>query len=166
MTPRTLASIDAELVQTITDMFAEQRVPVAFGLALAWVESNFNPAATRLVGGDAARGGAYGLCQMTFRTATELDSKVTLRDLMDAEYNAHLAARLCSQNLLLLRTNANGIMSLNSAATIYDLAALYNSGKVYAKAPKVTKDQYVPTIYSGFCFYRAEQLATGTHSQS
>lgn len=51
------------------------KVPPRLLLAVWRIESNFNPFAVNMTGGDARRGGAWGLGQMTLRTARDLDDR-------------------------------------------------------------------------------------------
>ena len=51
------------------------RVPPRLLLSVWRIESNFNPFATNLTAGDARRGGAWGLGQMTLQTARDLDAQ-------------------------------------------------------------------------------------------
>lgn len=101
-----------------------------------------------LTGGDGLRGGAYGLCQVTLKTAKGLGFVGPVELLLKPEVNADLAAKLVAQ--------------LHKRYTqLADVAAAYNSGKPYAKAPQVTRERYVPAVLEF-----AEGFATGPQTGS
>lgn len=106
--------------------------PAVF-LGIIEVESGWNEAATNLSGPDAARGGAWGLTQLTLRTAHALDPDVTGQELLDGVTNLRIAG-------LLLRDNAR------RSVDDRDVAALWNSGKLYNRAPPSTRNIYVPKV--------------------
>jgi soluble lytic murein transglycosylase-like protein len=100
-----------------------------FLVAIAYIESSFNPDAQVHFGPDEARGGAYGLCQLTLKTARALGFKGEPSGLLYPDTNAEYAAILAAQNAKRLGTFA-----------ILDLAAAHNSGKSYAHAPHVSQE--------------------------
>lgn len=114
--------------------FAAQGLPPELGAAIAKQESNWDAAAVTMTGGDGARGGSYGLCQMSLKTAEGLDKGATAGRLLDAHYNATLAAQLCRENWDRYQ------------GRIEDVIAAYNSGKPFFRAPEVTKLIYVPHV--------------------
>lgn len=121
-----------------------------FGVALGRQESALNPEAKNLGPGDRERGGAWGLCQMTVKTAEMLGYKLTSVELTDPAINASIAAELCKVNAERLigctYSNVNGYYE--------DLAAMYNSGKRYNKAPWVTQNNYVPRVINFMTVYK------------
>lgn len=102
-------------------------------LGIIDVESSWNEAATNLSGPDAARGGAWGLTQLTLTTAKALEPDVTGQELLDGVTNLRVAG-------LLLRDNAR------RSVDDRDVAALWNSGKLYDRAPASTRNVYVPKV--------------------
>jgi soluble lytic murein transglycosylase-like protein len=131
-----------------------QEVGVSEALLAATVkrESNWNPGAVNDTGGDARRGGAYGLAQMTLRTAQGLGYKGEGPGLLDPEVNVRLAARLHKANSRLL--SARGDL-----AQLEDTISRYNSGKPFANAPTFTKDVYVPGVLAALKDYQKKGLA-------
>lgn len=107
--------------------------PAVF-LGIIEVESGWNPAATNLVGSDASRGGAFGLTQMTLRTARALRPGITGNELLDPKTNLDVAGELLAEN-------ARRISPLWP-----DVAAAWNSGRSFDTAPEVTRYNYVPKV--------------------
>ena len=107
--------------------------PAVF-LGIIEVESRWKPDATNLVGPDGARGGAFGLTQMTLRTARALRPGITGDELLDWKTNLDVAG-------LLLAENARRISPLWP-----DVAAAWNSGRSFDTAPEVTRYDYVPKV--------------------
>ena len=118
----------------VASEFAKAGLPPHLGAAIARQESAFDPNAAVLTGGDGARGGAFGLCQMTLKTALSLDKGATSGRLLDARYNAELAAKLCLENWKRFQ------------GRIEDVISAYNSGKPFFRAPESTKLLYVPSV--------------------
>ena len=140
----------------VATAFANRGLPPELGCAIARQESNWNPKATASNPKDIARGGAFGLCQMTLQTAQELGHKdITVEQLYDPAINASLAAELCVANLKRIRV-APG-QTYSDAARWADLFSMYNSGRVVSKAPHITQTNYVPrcvqfmTVYAARC---------------
>lgn len=126
--------------------FVAEGLPPELGAAIVRQESNWDPDATVLTGGDGRRGGAYGLCQMTLKTAGGLDRGATPARLMSPEYNCKLAAKLCRENW----DRAKG--------RLVDVLSRYNSGKDFFHAPETTKLVYVPGVTRFMAEYK-EQCA-------
>lgn len=124
--------------------FADAELPGVWGLAIARQESNFDPGAKSLGGGDGTRGGSYGLCQMSLLTARHYRPDIEPRDLLDPTINAHLAAEHCRE--LCIRYNG----------ALKDVAAAYNSGKSFEHAPESTRTVYVPHVLQYAELYRDE----------
>src|SRR6476646_8005587 len=120
---------------TLVAAYVRYGLPGAWGVGLARQESDFDPSAKNLEGGDAKRGGSFGLCQVTLLTARSLRGDgVTPEMLCDASFNADVSAELVAQ----LRDRYRGVLS--------DVLAAYNSGKPWAHAPPRTQKVYVPNI--------------------
>jgi soluble lytic murein transglycosylase-like protein len=115
-------------------------------------ESNWNPRAVNDTGGDARRGGAYGLAQMTLRTAQGLGYQGDGQGLLDPELNVRLAARLH-------KANGRMLSARGDASQLEDVVARYNSGKPFANAPTFTKDVYVPSVIAKIKEYQKKGLA-------
>ena len=134
----------------VATAFARQGLPPELGCAIARQESNWDPTATATNPKDIAMGGAFGLCQMTLDTARALGhADITPAQLHDPAINASLAAELCAANLKRL---APGRSVYDCAA---DLLAMYNSGRVLAKAPHITQTNYVPRAMGFMSAYAA-----------
>lgn len=108
-------------------------VTPSWAIAIARKESAFNPDALVDTGGDGARGGAYGLMQMTALTAKGLGFVGNPRDLLDADVNISYGVALIAQ-------------LAKYHKSFRDVAAAYNCGKQYSRAPRVTQKEYVPTV--------------------
>lgn len=134
----------------IETTFQELSLPAALGLAIARIESNFNPIAINLGPGDKQRGGAYGLCQMTFRTAKALGFKGKPENLYEPKLNVSLAAKLCDANASRIK------YKFDSLEWRQDILAMYNSGKSFKTAPAMTRLGYVPTALSFYTEYEAK----------
>lgn len=116
--------------------FEAEGLPGAWGMAIACQESGFQPRAEVSTGGDARRGGSFGICQMSLATAQgDLGYLGGGEGLKDPLVNAQLAARYVK--ILIQRHKTNDLR---------DIAAAYNSGRPYATAPKSTRGQYVPRV--------------------
>jgi soluble lytic murein transglycosylase-like protein len=126
----------------VAKAFIAEGLPAELGAAIARQESAWDPSAQVVTGGDGVRGGAYGLCQMTLKTALALDREATVGRLLSPEYNAKLAAKLCKENWL------------RAKGRIQDVIALYNSGKEFHRAPLSTKTVYVPNVEQYMQEYR------------
>ena len=120
-------------------------VPVALVLAIIHVESAGRPDAGNFGPGDARRGGARGLMQMTLTTAHALGfPRSDDPDLLyDPSQNVRFGARLLAQ------------LVHRFAGDFRDVACGYNSGKGYAKAPPVTREVYAPRVLAAMTAYAA-----------
>lgn len=113
-------------------------------LGIIKIESNWNPNATNLVGTDASRGGAYGLVQMTLRTARGFDPDVTGEQLLDPATNLRFAGLLLAE------------IRQRFGADWRDVAAAWNSGKAFDYAPEVTRYKYVPKVLAAANAYATD----------
>ena len=120
--------------------FIARDLPTAWGMAFAMQESAFKASATNLTDpGDVARGGSFGLFQMSYKTAlTECGYHGPATGLLDPQVNAALAAKFIS--ILQKRHYVNGPNDLEN------IASGYNSGKPRDKAPPSTRDVYVTNV--------------------
>lgn len=138
---------EAEFAPLAAEQFAKRQLPAALGPAIARQESGFIVKAQNMGPGDKERGGAHGLCQVTLATARALGWEGSVADLLLPEINCALAAELCVANMHSVKT------PLGSDEWIEDIAAMYNSGKVYKNAPRITAMQYVPNVLKYFKEY-------------
>lgn len=114
--------------------FTENGLDPQLGLAIARHESNLNPQAVNMTGGDGARGGSYGSAQMSLKTAQGLGFAGKPEELLDPDTNAKYQAALVKQ----LHTQYGG--------DVRNIVSAYNSGKPYDDAPDSTRDSYVPGV--------------------
>ncbi len=113
-----------DLVRSIAPKWA---VDPALVLAIIRQESNFTATAHNGTGGDALRGGAYGLMQMTYKTAVGLGYKEANGDsLFVPATNLTYGCKLISQ------------LQKRRGYTVRDVVCAYNSGKPEARAPAST----------------------------
>lgn len=133
----------AQLEQLVKDAAARAGVPAGVMEAIVDIESSWNPSASNRTGGDEARGGAFGLTQLTLKTAQAFDGRVTPADLLDPEKHLVIAAKLMADNARRSRDPK-------------DLASMWNSGKVFDKAPEVTREKYVPRFLAALTKYEGK----------
>lgn len=144
---------EAFALEIIPRIFAEEGLPPELGMALARQESNFDPQARNITGGDLERGGAFGWLQMTYTTGRAIDKNCTVAKLHSPIYNAQLAAALCKQN------------SAACKGRIEDIISRYNSGRDFWRAPTSTKTVYVPNVQKYMEEYK-ERAAAAVKSPS
>lgn len=135
--------------------FLHQGLPAVWGVAIACQESSLRPDQVNNKGGDAALGGAYGLCQVTLHTARRYVADITPEELLVPGTNAAIAARICADN------------NKRVPGSFVDVLALYNDGKLYS-SPHLsshTRDEYIPRVlhfadvYRGFAARISLQIA-------
>jgi len=115
-------------------------------------ESDWRPDAVNDTEGDAVRGGAWGLSQLTLMTALDVDNRNghpwrarygdrPATSLLDVDVNGILSAHLMRecQN----RAHAAGVPYLSEAMAA-NVASLWNSGRLLSQAPASTRDKHVP----------------------
>ena len=127
------------LYPTIATIFRAHDLYPSWGLAFAYVESNFRPWVVTNSGGDGKRGGAWGLFQMTFLTARGLGFMGIANELLDLHLNTRLAAKLIYQNK-------------SNYGDLENIAARYNSGKIYILSPQSTRE-YCKRIIEKQAYY-------------
>lgn len=142
----------------------ERAADVRLLLATVDTESGWNTAAVNDGPGDAARGGAWGLCQLTYRTACEVDDQNgrwwatnypgrPANSLLIPWPNLRLAADLVRE--LQQRVEAAGFVP-QSEQWAANVASLYNSGKLLDQAPASTRDAHVPRFLRNWRKYAGE----------
>ena len=90
---------------TVTPIAAQYGVPVPLVLGIIQQESGGNPNAVATAAGDLARGGSYGLMQVSLETAQGFDPSVTADDLLDPTTNITIGVGYLAD--LLVQTNGN-----------------------------------------------------------
>ena len=135
-----------DLQQLAADAADRAGVDRALFFAIIEVESNWNPDAKNLGPADAARGGAWGLTQLTLRTARAYAPGIEGEQLLDPARNLDIASQL-------MRDNARRSKRWD------DLAAMWNSGKVADRAPDSTRYKYIPAVLAAAQRYRAQGIS-------
>lgn len=145
-----LAQREALYGPVVRRAFETEGLPSFWGMALARHESAFVPGAAATIGGDARRGGSFGLCQMSLSTAkSELGYVGDGEGLKDPQLNCTLAARYIK--ILMARFKIDDLPNV---------AAAYNSGRPLAKAPSGTRTKYVPLVLNYAKQYQTQQEMT------
>ena len=129
-----VVTIDRDKMAALLRQAAEARgIPGDWAVAIGIVESNLDPNATNLTGGDLARGGAWGATQITLKTAQAYGYTGTGPELLaDPARQAELTAT---------------ILAAGNPQTIADVAAWWNAGrKSLSSAPAVTQNTYAPRL--------------------
>lgn len=122
----------AQLIKAAAAQFGVDPMQMA---AIVQVESSWNPAATNLSGPDGARGGAWGLSQITLQTAKAYGFTGSGEDLLDPATSIEWTARILA---------AGG-----PPVTIQDAGAWWNAGKKHfydLNAESPTASDYVPKL--------------------
>lgn len=140
---RRSSSPSPDLKQLVADAADTAGVDRALFFGIVEVESGWNPDARNLAGSDGARGGAWGLTQMTVRTAQLFEPSITGEELLDPVVNLRVAAQLMADNA-------------RRSRKWDDLAAMWNSGKLADRAPNSTRYTYVPKVLEAADRYRAQ----------
>lgn len=151
----------AQLEELARSTAIRYQLDPAILLATVDTESDWHVNAYVGTGGDGARGGAYGLTQMTLLTAQSVDGWLSSdwsrreggrrpEHLFDPALNLELAAALHSENA------DRSTSPVGSEDWVMDLAAMYNSGKVFAKAPVSTRTRHVPRFMRHYHSRKAE----------
>jgi soluble lytic murein transglycosylase-like protein len=121
-----------EMISLIAKLY---HLPPSWVMAICRQESNFRPDVVVKTGGDGLRGGAWGLGQMTYKTAEGLGFDGNPQMLLIPEINLFFVCKLLNQ-----------LRGRYGHDNFKDVAAAYNSGKPYIKAPIVTREKYVPSV--------------------
>lgn len=135
--PSVIGMSRAELVALVRARAASWGWDPDWWQAIAEHESHMNPRARNLTGGDAARGGSYGLMQISLKSARAWmkDPDFTPEQLYDP--NIHLAVA------------GTGFATFKPAPkSLEDAAALWNAGRRFADLPidHQTRTAYVPAV--------------------
>ena len=121
--------------ELLGDAFERVGLPREWGIALGLTESNLDPDALNNLGPDAARGGAWGLTQITEKTARAYGYTGSMADLLK---RPDVAADLSAK-----------IAAAGNVKTIEDLGAWWNAGRRTASllpAGHVTLTTYIPRL--------------------
>ncbi len=127
----------------ITTACAENNVPVALVKAIIGVESNFIPTAQNLTGTDLARGGSYGLMQVSLQTADGLGYSGAPAGLLDPATNIGLGVTFLADVLD------------EAAGDPATAASLYNGGHALGGGT-FTNQAYVEQVMSNYAYYEAQ----------
>lgn len=129
-------AIDREKAKKLLgDAFAKVGLPREWGIAIGMVETNLKSNLTNMTGPDLARGGAYGLTQITEKTARAHGYLGKMSALLE---KPELAAELSAK-----------IAAAGSPKSIEDLGAWWNAGRKTASAlapGHVTLEKYIPRL--------------------
>ncbi len=118
-------------------------VPLPLLLAIAEHESCFRQDALNDTGGDAKRGGAYGVFQITRTTAELYLGKLEDPNVLyDVVVGTDLACRIIAQDMVRFDKH------------IDDVICAYNSGKPKNRAPDITVFKYLPSVKAKYLKYR------------
>ncbi len=120
---------------------------MAWALAIAATESEFQPDRVNMSRGDKRRGGSYGLCQMSLQTARALAPAATPGDLLEPAKNAAITAMF----VVTLRRRFGNDFS--------DIVSAYNSGRPLERAPDSTRNVHVPRALRNLDLYATEAAA-------
>lgn len=129
--------------------FVAEGLPGEWGMAISKWETGgtFDPNTVATDPRDLARGGSYGLCQMSLRTAQALGFQGDAKLLLDPWLNAHYAAALCAQNQRIVGSD------------LARVAAAYNCGcehVLQGTVPADTASLYVPHVVRYAAEYAAQ----------
>jgi soluble lytic murein transglycosylase-like protein len=131
-------------LQELADQIAAQAgIDPAMLKAVVRLESAWKTGAENNTGGDALRGGAWGLGQVTLRTAQAYFPSITTAQLLQPDLNLQIAAKVLREGL-----------DKSPNADPADAFAYYNSGKLLDRAPEVTRYKYVPLALKYLAEYR------------
>lgn len=120
----------------------EKQIEPALLCAFVMCESSWNTHAQNHGMGDEELGGAYGLGQMTMRTAASLGYHGDHNGLLEPRTNLELVADLIKENTRVGETTT-------------DIITRYNCGKPANRAPTFTMTVYVPRVLNYLQLYRA-----------
>jgi hypothetical protein len=151
ITDRYTANRERWFSKPIIKAFTDAFVRPALGMAIARQESEFRAKAVNNTGGDANRGGSYGIMQMSMTTARSLGYKGSWEGLLQVNVCASLAAKLCAQNMA--RVPISTTRDVGYISWCLNMAALYNSGHLFADCPRSTREVYAPKVASYFMYY-------------
>src|SRR5208282_1240837 len=131
----------------ILPLATANNVPVALIKAIIGVESNFIPTAENLSGRDGARGGSYGLMQLSYLTAQGMGYSGDPSGLLDPETNLTLAIGFL------------GTQMDRAAGDPATTAAFYNGG--HATGGGNFSDQaYVSAVMTNYAYYSGQPGST------
>lgn len=119
----------------IEEAFKAKGLSPKWGMAFCYVESSFRKNLINQGPGDKDRGNAWGLFQLTYKTAVDaIGYHAAPQGLLDPHINAAYAAKFIAH------------LSQTYGGRLYDVAAAYNGGSRYVHAPEQTRKVYVPKI--------------------
>lgn len=134
----------------VRSVFTDDRlISLAFAAAIIKHESNWRAAAVARDPRDLARGGSFGLAQISLKTALALDPDATPDLLKLPSYNASLFGKLTQQN--------RDALSKAGKLTDANLIAAHNAGIHHVLTdtiPHDTATKYVPAVLQHLAHYR------------
>lgn len=126
-------------------------------VALGVTETDLDPSATNLSGPDGARGGSYGVTQISRQTARAFGYLDPMENLLDPDTAAELTARMIVVGFAERGGSMDGdqyIPNPNHQSTFYygaprsflDMLAIWNAGRPWAELPAggSTLTDYIP----------------------
>lgn len=122
---------------TIRSVFEGQDLPFVLGLALAHRETLF-VSTPNLTGGDGARGGAWGIFQVTLQTAQGYGFDKSGPHLAETYTNALYATKVLTEAV------KKWNITFDSKEGFRDAASAYNCWRPYKNARVSTKLIYIP----------------------
>jgi soluble lytic murein transglycosylase-like protein len=119
----------------IEKAFKAKGLPPQWGLAFCYVESTFRKNLINDGPGDKKRGNAWGLFQITYKTAVEdIGYDAAPEGLLNPHINTAYAAKFIAH------------LSNSYGGRLHDVGAAYNGGRRYVHAPESTRKVYVPKL--------------------
>jgi soluble lytic murein transglycosylase-like protein len=118
-------------------------IDAALVAAICSVESGFNPNAVNNTGGDALRGGAWGLMQVTLKTAQGYGYTGDGPGLQDVATNLQYGCSILADAL----SQSNGDVA--GAASAYNSGSIANAAGSYATKVVALYNQYAANETSG-----------------
>jgi hypothetical protein len=132
--------------QLIRDAFARRGLPPEWGEALARHESGLNDQATNLVGPDGARGGSYGMTQISERTAQAFDPALSGAMLLASpQLQADVTAAMVAEGFA---ERGDKVYRYGPPSSVEQMAAVWNAGRTWTdpSLPASVRAAYVPDL--------------------
>ncbi len=134
----------ARLLALYDEIFPRYGLNPKWGQSIALWENRgvLDPSRVNMTGGDAKRGGAWGLNQITLQTAREHGFTGDPKELLDPRKNVEWIARILSAPI-----DKHG-KRRDKPKTLQEAASMWNSG-TYPQdgdTPQVTLNEYIPGV--------------------
>lgn len=121
-------------------------IPIEWLYAIARQESALRPSTVVKTGGDGKRGGAYGVFQMTLKTARTLGFAGNPDELLDVDTNTKYATKLIAYWMA------------RHPGNLSDVYARYNSGQTYIRAPQEATREAAQRVVAYADFYSTHEV--------